>query len=74
MLGLTRHPYDERIPAVKSLIATVIQKAQANGHKVGICGQAPSDHPEFSHFLVEEGIDSISLTPEVIVRTTLEVL
>jgi pyruvate,water dikinase len=66
--------FDERNPAVKSLIATVIQKAQAKGRKVGICGQAPSDYPEFARFLVEEGIDSISLTPDVIARTTLDIL
>jgi len=66
--------FDERNPAVKSLIASVIHKARAKGRKVGICGQAPSDYPEFARFLVEEGIDSISLTPDVIVRTTLDIL
>jgi pyruvate,water dikinase len=66
--------FDERNPAVKSLIASVIQKAQAKGRKVGICGQAPSDYPEFARFLVEKGINSISLNPDAIVRTTLDVL
>jgi pyruvate,water dikinase len=59
---------------VKSLIASVIQKAQAKGRKVGICGQAPSDYPEFARFLVEQGIDSISLNPDVVLRTTLDIL
>jgi pyruvate,water dikinase len=66
--------FDERNPAVKSLIASVIQKARAKGRKVGICGQAPSDYPEFARFLVEEGIDSISLNPDVVLRTTVDVL
>ena len=66
--------FDERNPAVKSLIASVIKKARAKGRKVGICGQVPSDYPEFAKFLVDEGIDSISLNPDVIVQTTLDVL
>jgi pyruvate,water dikinase len=66
--------FDERNPAVKSLIADVIHTAQAKRRKVGICGQAPSDYPEFARFLVEQGIDSISLNPDVVLRTTLDVL
>ena len=66
--------FDERNPAVKSLIASVIHKAHAKGRKVGICGQAPSDYPEFARFLVEQGIDSISLNPDVVIGTTLDVL
>jgi pyruvate,water dikinase len=66
--------FDERNPAVKTLIASVIQKARAKGRKVGICGQAPSDYPEFARFLVEQGIDSISLIPDVVLRTTMDVL
>jgi pyruvate,water dikinase len=66
--------FDERNPAVKSLIASVIAMARAKGCKVGICGQAPSDYPEFARFLVEQGIDSISLNPDVVLRTTLDLL
>ncbi len=66
--------FDERNPAVKALVAEVIAKAHATGRKVGICGQAPSDYPEFARFLVEQRIDSISLSPDVLLRTTLDVL
>ncbi|HSK77005.1 MAG TPA: phosphoenolpyruvate synthase [Thermoanaerobaculia bacterium] len=58
------HLFDERNPAVKALIRQVITAAHAAGRKVGICGQAPSDYPEFAEFLVEAGIDSISLNPD----------
>jgi len=61
--------YDERNMAVKMMIATVIQKAKKNKRKIGICGQAPSDYPEFAKFLVECGIDSISLNPDTVVKT-----
>ncbi|RJQ18225.1 phosphoenolpyruvate synthase [Candidatus Woesearchaeota archaeon] len=63
--------YDERNPAVKELIRQVVKKAKANGRKIGICGDAPSTFPEFAEFLVETGIDSMSLTPDVILKTTL---
>lgn len=66
--------FDERNPAVKKMIHQVIQTAKAKGRKIGICGQAPSDYPEFAKFLVEEGIDSISLNPDAILKTTLEIL
>jgi pyruvate,water dikinase len=56
--------FDEREPAVKRLIADVIRRAHACGAKVGICGEAPSNHPDFAEFLVEQGIDSISLNPD----------
>jgi pyruvate,water dikinase len=56
--------FDERDAAVKWLIAEVIRKAHASGRKVGICGEAPSNHPDFAAFLVERGIDSISLNPD----------
>jgi pyruvate,water dikinase len=59
-----RDLFDERDPAVTWLIAEVIRKAHASGRKIGICGEAPSNHPEFAAFLVECGIDSISLTPD----------
>jgi pyruvate,water dikinase len=56
--------FDEQDPAVKWMIETVIASAHEAGAKVGLCGQAPSDHPEFADFLVECGIDSISVTPD----------
>jgi pyruvate,water dikinase len=60
--------FDERNPAVLALVADVIARAHARGRKVGICGQAPSDYPEFARFLVRQGIDSISLNPDAVVR------
>lgn len=66
--------FDERNPAVKKMIATVIRAAKAKDRKIGICGQAPSDYPEFARFLVEEGIDSISLNPDAVMKTTLMIL
>lgn len=65
--------YDERSPAVKRIISLLIRTAKINGVKVGICGQGPSDFPDFAQFLVEEGIDSISVTPDSMV-TTLHVI
>ena len=61
--------YDERNDAVKRMIAMLIAAAKANGVKVGICGQAPSDFPEFAEFLVRQGIDNISLTPDSVLTT-----
>ncbi|MEO1127822.1 MAG: phosphoenolpyruvate synthase, partial [Cyanobacteria bacterium J06639_16] len=60
--------FDEQDEAVKLAIAHVIKTAHAAGRKVGICGQAPSDYPEFAAFLVEQGIDSISLNPDSVVQ------
>ena len=60
---IVSHIFDERDDAVKRMIAQVIKVAKATGTKIGICGQAPSDYPEFAEFLVKEGIDSISLNP-----------
>jgi len=68
---LIAHLFDERDGAVTTLIRSVIRTARTQGRKIGICGQAPSDYPEFARFLVEEGIDSISLNPDAVVRTTL---
>nr|MBP9699548.1 phosphoenolpyruvate synthase [Elusimicrobiota bacterium] len=59
--------FSERNPAVMRLIEDVIRRAHAKGRKVGICGQAPSDHPDFAEFLVKAGIDSISLNPDSVV-------
>jgi pyruvate,water dikinase len=61
--------FDERNPAVKKMIADVIAAARAKNRKIGICGQAPSDYPEFAQFLVEQKIDSISLNPDSVLRT-----
>ncbi len=65
--------FDERNEAVKSMISQVIDKAKKAGSKIGICGQAPSDYPEFAHFLVDKGIDSISLNPDSLIKTTLSI-
>ena len=65
--------FDERHPAVKALIQMAIEAAQRCGRKIGICGQAPSDHPEFARFLVGLGIDSISLNPDVLLPTRLRI-
>ena len=67
------HVYDERNEAVKELIRQVIKKAQGANRKVGICGQAPSDFLDFAKFLVQEGIDSISLTPDTVIKTMVEI-
>jgi pyruvate,water dikinase len=66
--------FDERDPAVRDLIALAIERAHAAGRKIGICGQAPSDHPEIAAFLVRHGIDSLSLNPDAVLKTTLRVL
>jgi pyruvate,water dikinase len=79
-LGLDRdsaivaHLFDERNQAVMRLVQEVIRRARACGCKVGICGQAPSDYPEFARFLVQCGIDSISLNPDTVIKTTREVV
>jgi pyruvate,water dikinase len=66
--------FDERDEAVKRMCATLIDEAHRAGRKVGICGQAPSDYPDFAAFLVERGIDSVSLSPDAVVPTTLKIL
>ncbi len=71
---LLAHLFDERNGAVTRLISQVIRAARAKGRKIGICGQAPSDYPEFARFLVKEGIDSISLNPDSLLKTTLTIL
>uniref|UniRef100_A0A831UG74 Phosphoenolpyruvate synthase n=1 Tax=Geobacter metallireducens TaxID=28232 RepID=A0A831UG74_GEOME len=72
--ALVAHVFDERDPGVMRLIADVVEGARRNGRHSGICGQAPSDYPEFAAFLVREGIDSISLNPDSILKITLRVL
>jgi len=78
-LGLDRdsalvcHVYNERNEAVKRLISQVIKTAKEKGKKIGICGQGPSDFPDFAEFLVKEGIDSLSITPDTIIQTTINI-
>ena len=72
--ALISHIFDERNKAVTTLIREAITKANKMGKKIGICGQAPSDYPEFAEFLVECGINSISLISDTVIETTLNVL
>jgi len=62
--------FDERNEAVKHMISSVIRTVRGKHRKIGICGQAPSDYPEFARFLIEQGIDSISLNPDSLMKTT----
>ncbi|HTK27788.1 MAG TPA: phosphoenolpyruvate synthase [Pyrinomonadaceae bacterium] len=79
-LGLDRdsemvaHLFDERNGAVEKMVAMAIDAAIRNGKKIGICGQAPSDYPEFAEFLVKRGINSISLNPDTVIQTTHHIL
>jgi len=79
-LGLDRdsemvaHLFDERNGAVEKMVAMAIDAAVRSGKKIGICGQAPSDYPEFAEFLVKHGINSISLNPDTVVQTTYQIL
>jgi pyruvate,water dikinase len=75
VLGLDRdsahvaHLYDERNMAVKKMISMLINAVKGKNVKVGICGQGPSDFPDFAQFLVEKGINTISITPDAFVKT-----
>ncbi|MBD2207290.1 phosphoenolpyruvate synthase [Calothrix sp. FACHB-1219] len=71
--ALVARLFDERSPGVKRMVKMAIQAAKKCDRKIGICGQAPSDYPEFAQFLVEEGIDSISLNPDSVLKTMLEI-
>jgi len=71
--GIVAHVADEKNEAVKKMIAEIIAKCKERGKYIGICGQAPSDHPDFARFLVDKGIESISLNPDTIVKTTVAV-
>lgn len=71
--SLVAHIFDERNDAVKDMVRMVIEKAKRNNRKIGICGQAPSDYPEFARFLVELGIDSMSLNPDSLLKTLLDI-
>ena len=70
---LVAHIYDERNEAVKTMVKMVIDTAKRRGRKIGICGQAPSDFPDFATFLVECGIDSMSLISDTAIKTRLAV-
>src|SRR5690606_33235709 len=67
--ALVSHIYDERNPAVKGMLRMLISTAKRTKTKVGICGQGPSDFPDFAQFLVELGIDTISVTPDSLLKT-----
>ena len=68
------HDFDERDPGLMKFISLAIKGAKRNKSHIGICGQAPSDYPEFAKFLVKEGIESISLNPDTVMKTTLKVV
>ena len=67
--GLVAHLFDERDPAVKKMLSMAIDAAKKQDKYVGICGQGPSDHPELAHWLMKQGISSVSLNPDTIVET-----
>ncbi len=69
--GLIAHLFDERNDAVKKLLSQAIKACKAEGKYIGICGQGPSDHPDFAHWLMEQGIDSVSLNPDSVLDTWL---
>jgi len=71
--SLVSHVYDERNPAVKKMVRQVIETAVKKGKYIGICGQAPSDYLEFAEFVVECGIETMSLNPDTVIKTTLAV-
>jgi pyruvate,water dikinase len=70
---IVAHVFNERDPAVMAFVAQAIRAAKQAGRKIGICGQAPSDYPEFAQFLVQQGIDSISLNPDTVIKTMLKI-
>ncbi|QEA40934.1 phosphoenolpyruvate synthase [Pistricoccus aurantiacus] len=67
--GIVAHLFDERNPAVKKLLAMAIEACNKQGKYIGICGQGPSDHPELAKWLMEQGIDSVSLNPDAVIET-----
>ncbi|NNJ72737.1 MAG: phosphoenolpyruvate synthase [Enterobacterales bacterium] len=69
--GLIAHLFDERNPAVKTLLSMAIQACRKQGKYIGICGQGPSDHPDLAKWLMQEGIDSVSLNPDSVLETWL---
>lgn len=71
---LVAHDFDERDPGVLKIVSMAIQGALRNGRHIGICGQAPSDYPEFAEFIVREGIESMSLNPDSVMKITLKII
>jgi pyruvate,water dikinase len=69
--GLIAHSFDERDPAVKKMLSMAIEAAHKAGKYVGICGQGPSDHPDLAKWLLDQGIDSVSLNPDTVIDTWL---
>jgi pyruvate,water dikinase len=69
--GLVAEGFDERDPAVKALLVLAIRACRKQGKYVGICGQGPSDHPDLARWLMEQGIESLSLNPDTVVSTWL---
>jgi pyruvate, water dikinase len=69
--GIVAQTFDERDPAVKKMLSMAIRACKAEGKYIGICGQGPSDHPELARWLVDEGIDSLSLNPDTVLETWL---
>jgi pyruvate, water dikinase len=71
---IVAHVFNERDPAMLEFFSMALERVRKTGRKIGICGQAPSDYPDFARFLVQHGIDSISLNPDAVIKTTLEIL
>jgi pyruvate,water dikinase len=69
--GLVAHLFDERNEAIKALLSMAIKACKDRGKYIGICGQGPSDHPDFAHWLMEQGIDTVSLNPDSVLSTWL---
>jgi pyruvate,water dikinase len=69
--GLVADAFDERDPAVKRMLSMAIEACRARGKYVGICGQGPSDHPDLAEWLMDQGIESMSLNPDTVVETWL---
>ncbi len=67
--GIIAHLFDERDPAVKKMLSMAIQACRKAGKYVGICGQGPSDHPDLARWLMDEGIDTVSLNPDSVLDT-----
>lgn len=67
--GIVAHLFDERNPAVKKLLSNAIQACNKAGKYIGICGQGPSDHPDLARWLMEQGIESVSLNPDSVLDT-----
>ena len=65
------HLFDERNPAVKKLLSLAIEAARRKGKYIGICGQGPSDHPDLADWLLQQGIESVSLNPDTVIDTWL---